>query len=246
MFNWSGKKALITGGSCEIALKLGEQMIHEGIFPVMTYRTPAGREQIETFFRESTGSFSLCHLDFSSPETLKNIDSSSEEPPDYLVDFAQGSFESLVATASPEAVSAFVGESITFRAALLKSVTRQMLKKKRGRLLFVSSTAAGLPNPGQGFYSAVKQAGEALYKSIAIELASKGISAVSIRPGYVDAGRGRRYVDGKETEIVRKIPLGRVLTPDEVASAIMYLLSDSAVGINGTEIVMDGGLTSCK
>ena len=121
-----------------------------------------------------------------------------------------------------------------------------MLVQKSGRLIYMSSTAAGMPNKGQGFYAAVKLAGEALYKNIGIELAAKGITSISLRPGYVNAGRGEKYISKSKNEILKKIPAGKALVSSEIAETIMFFLSDSARGFNATEIVMDGGLTAGK
>jgi len=127
----------------------------------------------------------------------------------------------------------------------LKRVGRTMLKQRRGRLVFVSSSAAFRPNPGQGFYAAAKQASEALYRSMGLEMGKRGITTVTLRPGYINSGRGRRYLAQKE-DILSHIPTGKPLSPEHVAETIMFLLSDSAAGFNATEIIMDGGLTAGK
>jgi 3-oxoacyl-[acyl-carrier protein] reductase len=79
-----------------------------------------------------------------------------------------------------------------------------------------------------------------------MELAGRGITAAILRPGYVDAGRGRRYLERYPHQTLAKIPLGRALTISEVVDTIMFLLSDSAVGFNATVLTMDGGLSAGK
>ena len=71
-------------------------------------------------------------------------------------------------------------------------------------------------------------------------------TTVNLRPGYIDAGRGRQYVEGNEKDILGTIPLGRTLDIEEVVDTILFLLSDSAVGINATVVTMDGGLSAGK
>ncbi len=242
---WSGKTALVTGGSSELALRLAPLMINAGIIPVLTYRNDKGLEAINAALSDHQRAYETLSLDFSKPETVLNINGLDKKP-DYLVDFAQGDFVSLIASADSGKTAAFISESITFRAEMLKIVSRMMMTQKKGRLLFVSSTAAKSPNRGQGYYSAVKLAGEALYKNIGIELGRKGITSVSLRPGYIETGRAKQYIRDNEQEIINKIPLNRVLSSLEVAESIMFFLSDSAMGFNATEIVMDGGLTSGK
>ena len=101
------------------------------------------------------------------------------------------------------------------------------------------------PNPGQGFYAAAKLASEALYRNLGLELANRGITTVTLRPGYIATGRGTKYIRANE-DISGRIPLGRVLTGKEVAEAILFFLSDNAGGFNAVEICMDGGLSAAK
>ena len=79
-----------------------------------------------------------------------------------------------------------------------------------------------------------------------LELACRGVTSVTLRPGYIDAGRGRRYLEDKGDRVIEQIPLGRPLTSREVVRTILFLLSDSARGFNATVLTMDGGLSAGK
>lgn len=245
-FFWSGKTALITGGNSRIALDLAQLLIDASITPFLAYRSEESKTIIEETLGINSDKYVTLHLDYSIPVTLDNINLQNQSAFDYLIDLAQGDLESLIASADDDKIDAFISESIGFRAKLLKKITRKMLPKKNGRLLFISSTAAKMPSKGQGFYSAVKLAGEALYKNIGLELGGKGITTLSLRPGYVNSGRGEKYILKNKNEVFNKIPVGKALTSSEIAETIMFFLSDSARGFNATEIVMDGGLTSGK
>ena len=107
-------------------------------------------------------------------------------------------------------------------------------------------SAAVRPNPGQGFYAAAKVASEALYRNLGLELGGRGITTVTLRPGYIDEGRGRAFLESRGDSALAKVPIGRPLTSQEVAETILFYLSDSAGGVNATEISMDGGLTAGK
>ena len=165
---------------------------------------------------------------------------------DFLVDFAHGDIESLVASANEDDICRYFAENVSFRAKILKRAGRAMLKKRKGRLIFISSSAADRPNPGQGFYAAAKLASEALYKNLGLELGCRGITTVTLRPGYIDTGRGRRYMQAHEKETLNMVPIRRALTSEELAETILFFLSDSAGGFNATEVSMDGGLTAGK
>jgi 3-oxoacyl-[acyl-carrier protein] reductase len=118
-----------------------------------------------------------------------------------------------------------------------------MLAKGFGRLLHVSSTAAALPAPGQGFYATAKNAAESLYLSMGLELGGRGLTSLNLRLGLVDAGRGRRFLDAQNR---REALAPRVLSTDQAAKTLCFLLSDQALGLTCTTITMDAGLSAQK
>ncbi len=245
-FSFFGKRALILGGSCDLALSLAENMIKAGLFPILTYRSEKGQDLIIASLKTFDGKYTTAHLDFSEPGSIGPAFQHSDLDIDFLVDFAQGDFESLIASADEVDVYRYFSENVSFRAAVIKKAARIMLAKKKGRLLYISSSAAAKPNPGQGFYAAAKLASEALYRNLGLELGGRGITTVSLRLGYINAGRGRVFLESKGKEALGKVPIKRALTAEEVSETILFYLSDSASGFNATEISMDGGLGAWK
>ncbi len=243
---FTGSRALILGGTCDLAVTLAEIMIGSSIFPILTYRDGEGQKHITESLRSHDGRYQTAPFILGDRDALDRLFAGEAAGIDYLVDFAQGDYESFVAAANVDEVQRYFAQNTAFRAEVLKMTARAMLKRKRGRLVFVSSAAAVRANPGQGFYAAAKLASEQLYKNIGIELGARGITAVTLRPGYVDAGRGGRFLQERGDDLLKKIPVGRMLGRSEVARIIMFLLSDAAQGINATEIIMDGGLTQAK
>lgn len=243
---YKGRRALILGGSCALAIGLAKTMIAEKVHPVLTHRNQQGRICIDESLHDQSGNYSSLALDLDKARNLASLDPVLAMGTDYLVDFAQGDFEGLVASADLAAVASFVQTNITHRGEVIRQVARSMVTRRRGRMVYISSTAAGRPNPGQGFYAAAKLASEALYRNLGLEMASRGITTVTLRPGYVDAGRGHRYLEKNAQVALAKVPLGRALETKEVVDTIMFLLSDSAVGFNATTLTMDGGLSSGK
>jgi 3-oxoacyl-[acyl-carrier protein] reductase len=79
-----------------------------------------------------------------------------------------------------------------------------------------------------------------------LELGGHGVTTVTLRPGYINTGRGKRYLQEKWIEALKMVPIRRVLSEKEVAETILFLLSNSAAGFNATEISLDGGLTAGK
>lgn len=239
------KRGILMGGTCELALTLAGLLIRQGTTPVLTYRSEGGLRGIQQTLSSPGGRYETRRLDFADGESLAALLAPDDPPFDFLVDFAQGEYEALIAAADDEAVSSFFAENVSFRAALLKRITRGMLRRRRGRLVYVSSAAAENPASGQGFYAAAKLASEALYRTVAIEMGERGITTVILRPGYCDAGRGRRFLE-RSGDSLRRVPIRRALAATEIAEAVLYLLSDGAAGINGSVITMDGGLASGK
>ncbi|NTW17715.1 MAG: SDR family oxidoreductase [Syntrophaceae bacterium] len=244
---FNGQNALILGGSCDLALTLAATMKEAKLHPILTFRNEKGRKKIDTrlssFPKEA---YDTLHLDFGDRETLKALLAQKGGDVEFVVDFAQDDFEDYVALAAEERVYQYFQNNISFRAELLKKISRIMMKRKRGRLVFVSSVAAARAKAGQGFYAAAKLASEALYKNLGIELGAKGITTVILRPGYIQAGRGKKYLESHNEEALQLVPTRRFLTEEEVAQAILFLLSESAAGFNATELTMDGGMTACK
>lgn len=244
--HFSGNRALILGGTCELALALARSMIESNLFPILTYRDDKGLNAIGESLSPFHGRHETCYLNFGDHDSLESVFSQIGDDLHFLVDFAQGNYESLIAGADEDSIHSYITENISFRAEILKRAGRAMLKKRKGRLVYISSAAASRPNPGQGFYAAAKLASEALYRNMGLELGERGVTTVILRPGYIKAGRGRIYLQKQDRKILDMVPIRRAITGEEIAETILFLLSDSAVSINATEISMDGGLTSGK
>jgi 3-oxoacyl-[acyl-carrier protein] reductase len=244
--HYSGKRALILGGSCDMGLALAEAMTASDLFPLLTYRDVHGRERIDERLGALGREYATVHLELKVPLESGRLQELFDQGVDYLVDLAHGELEGLVAAVDGSVLGEYFYTHITARAAVIQQVTRAMLSRRNGRLVFISSTAAERPHPGQGFYAASKQAAEALYRNLGLELAGRGVTTAILRPGYVNTGRGQRYLEQHGTPVLSKVPLGRALTVAEVAHAIMFLLCDEAVGFNATTLTMDGGLSAGK
>ena len=155
-------------------------------------------------------------------------------------------FESLIAGAAPEAIMEWAAVDIGLRARLVRAVGRSMLARRFGRCVFVSSSAAECPVEGQGYYASAKLAGEALYRSLAVELSGRGITACSLRLSWLDAGRGAAFLERGREGAEKRMPIGRLVRMDEAVETVSFLLSASASSVNGTVVTLDGGLSASK
>lgn len=239
--DFRGKTALLLGGSSAIGLALAGLLLDEGLRVIATHSTARGRAAMHE--RHPDLAAASPWLDLGDRASLEGMEALLATPVDYLVDLAQADREVLLAAAGEADMDAYFQAHVAHRLLLLKAVTRSMLARRFGRLVHVSSTAAALPAPGQGFYGAAKRAAEGLYQSLGLELGARGITSLSLRLGLVDAGRGGRFLDRDDR---RQALADRTVTVDQAAGTLLFLLSDHALALTCTTITMDAGLTAQK
>ena len=241
MLTFSGQRILITGGNSNIGLAFSHLAANHGLVPVMACRS---KERCEDALLHGPSDAQCVVLDFSDVESVNVFESALGEPVQYVVDIAHSEYESYVASGDPDAVDEYFSTNLSGRFRLLRILSRMMVSQRFGRMVFLSSASAGNPAPGQGFYAASKLGAEALYRNIGLELGKRGVTSVCLRAGYVNAGRGKRFLE--EHKDAKLGPRGRSLDAGEVAMNLLWLLSDAALTINGTTIVQDGGLNAGK
>lgn len=229
-----GRRVLILGGGCAIGLDLIGKLGETGLTIIPTHASSAGKAALAERFPDLARRSP--HLDLADPASVDAL----EREADYVVDLAHARFEALMAAA--EADTYFTAQ-ISGRQRLLRHLGRAMLARRFGRLIHVSSTAACLPAEGQGFYSAAKRAGEALYHALGLELGERGVTSVSLRLGLLDAGRGAEFLDTANRRATLKAPL---VTTEQAASTLLFLMSDQALAFTCTTLTMDAGLTAHK
>jgi len=128
----------------------------------------------------------------------------------------------------------------TFR--LCKGVLRGMMKARWGRIINISSVVGATGNPGQGNYAASKAGMIGMSKSLAYEVASRGITVNAVAPGFIETAMTDKLTDDQKAAILGQIPTGRMGTPHEIASAVLYLASPDAGYITGTTLHVNGGM----
>jgi 3-oxoacyl-[acyl-carrier protein] reductase len=103
-----------------------------------------------------------------------------------------------------------------------------------------------MPGKGQGLYASSKLAAEGIYRNVGLELAARGITTMSLRPGYVESGRGDKFIGKNRQTLLKKIPGGCFISEAEVAKTLLFFLSDTGIAFNGVNLTMDGGMTCGK
>jgi 3-oxoacyl-[acyl-carrier protein] reductase len=143
---------------------------------------------------------------------------------------------------SDDDFTSVVETNLTGAFRVAKRAARGMLRKRAGRIVFISSVVGLLGSPGQVNYAASKAGMVGMARSLARELGSRGITANVVAPGFVESDMTAELSDERRSEILGGIPLGRYGSAEEVAGVVRWLASDEAAYVTGAVIPVDGGL----
>ena len=162
---------------------------------------------------------------------------------DILVNNAGICKDNLIMRMSEEDFTSVLDINLKGTFHTIKHLSRAFLKQRSGRIINISSVSGIMGNAGQANYSASKAGIIGLTKSIARELAPRGITVNAIAPGFVDTDMTNDFSDGLKEGMLNQIPLHRFAKPEEIASAVVFLASDNAAYITGQVLAVDGGMS---
>ena len=151
--------------------------------------------------------------------------------------------DGVLAMANYADIEKTLGINLFGALATTREVLRSMLIKKRGRIINISSIIGNRGYSGLSVYAATKGGLDAMTRSLARELGSRRITVNSIAPGYLETEMTHGLSDSQKGQIVRRTPLGRLGTPEDIVGLVLYLLSDDAAFLTGQVITVDGGIT---
>lgn len=240
-----GKNCIVTGGSKGIGLAVVEAFIGEGASVEYISRSKAGRHdelaaRAAGFGRELR--WSAC--DVSDPVALEAAIEASiaRGPIDVVVNNAGITRDGLVFRMSTEDWNSVLGTNLTSTFVVCRAAARAMIKRRSGSIINVSSVVGITGNGGQTNYSASKAGLIGFTKSLAKEVASRGVRVNAIAPGFIETSMTDAIPAEAKTRLMSQIPLGRAGRADEIASTIVFLASDMASYITGEVIKIDGGM----
>jgi 3-oxoacyl-[acyl-carrier protein] reductase len=164
------------------------------------------------------------------------------ELPTILVNNAAITRDTLLLRMKPEDWDAVIATNLTAVFRLCKACVRTMMKERRGRIVNLTSVVGVTGNPGQANYAAAKAGLLGFTKSLARELASRGITVNAVAPGFIDTGMTRALSEEQRTALLAQIPLGRLGTAADVAEAVLFLASPRAAYITGETLHVNGGM----
>jgi 3-oxoacyl-[acyl-carrier protein] reductase len=161
---------------------------------------------------------------------------------DILVNNAGVTRDNLFMRMSDEEWAQVIEINLTASMRLCRGVLRGMMKARWGRIVNVTSVVGATGNPGQGNYAASKAGLVGMSKSLAYEVASRGITVNCIAPGFIETAMTDKLTDDQKEKILGQIPAGRMGAPDEIAAAALYLASAEAAYVTGTTLHVNGGM----
>ncbi len=162
---------------------------------------------------------------------------------DILVNNAGIARDQLLLRMSEEEWDAVLNVNLKSAFLCSRAVVRHMLKQRWGRIVSISSVVGIMGNPGQANYAASKAGIIGFTKTLAKELGSRGITANAIAPGFIETRMTQQLNENQRQELFKRIPLGSLGTPQDVAEAVAFLASEEARYISGQVLGVDGGMT---
>ena len=242
MFDLTGKTALITGASGGIGGAIAKALHGAGATVGLSGTRVEPLEALAAELGERAHVLP-CNLgDAAAVEALPKQAAEAMGGVDILVNNAGITRDNLFMRMSDEEWQSVLDVNLTATFKLCKGVLRGMMKARWGRIVNISSVVGATGNPGQGNYAASKAGVIGMSKSLAYEVASRGITVNAVAPGFIATAMTEKLTDDQKSKINAQIPAGRMGAPDEIAAAVLYLASPEAAYVTGATLHVNGGM----
>ena len=242
MMNLEGKIALVTGASRGIGRAIAELLVERGATVIGTATSENGAAAISEYLGDNGKGLALNVTDVESIEaTLKTI---NEEfgVIDILVNNAGITRDNLLMRMKDDEWNDIIDTNLTPIYRMSKAVLRGMMKKRAGRIINVGSVVGTMGNAGQTNYAAAKAGVIGFTKSMAREVASRGVTVNTVAPGFIETDMTKALNDDQRAATLSNVPAGRLGDPREIASAVVFLASPEAAYITGETLHVNGGM----
>ena len=241
-----GKIALVTGGSRGIGRAVAIELAKEGAAVAINYAgNKAAAEEVQSIITQMGGKAMIIQADVSDEKSAMQM---VEEVIaqlggiDILVNNAGITRDGLFIRMKEEDWNAVINTNLTGIFNCTKVAAKYMMKKRSGRIINMSSVSGIMGNAGQTNYAAAKAGVIGFTKSLAREMASRGITVNAVAPGFIATDMTADKKKKAQEHVLTSIPLGKMGKPEDIANAVLFLASDKASYITGQVIHVDGGM----
>ncbi|MEM6405105.1 MAG: 3-oxoacyl-ACP reductase FabG [Pseudomonadota bacterium] len=236
---------LVTGASRGIGQTIAHALAQPDRFVIGTATTEAGAAAItDQFANAGLAGQGICLnvADQASVDAAVKHIRDTHGPIQILVNNAGITRDNLLMRMSPEDWDTVLNTNLSSLYRLSKACLRPMMKLKTGRIINIASIVGSSGNPGQANYAAAKAGMLGFTRSLAREVASRGITVNAVAPGFIDTDMTRALPDEQRDNLLATIPLARLGAPEEIAATIAFLASKAAGYITGETIHVNGGM----
>ncbi len=244
MIDLSGRVAIVTGASRGIGAAIARQLARQGAIVVGAARGENARAVAEEI-AAAGGRAEAVAIDVTEAGAAERVVSVTLERHgriDVLVNNAGIARDQLMLRMKRDDWDAVLATNLTAAFALTQAVLKPMIKQRSGRIVCIGSVVGQSGNAGQANYAASKAGLIGFAKAVALEVASRGITVNVVAPGLIETDMTRAIAASAHKEWASKIPLKRLGTPDDVATAVCFLASDEAAYITGQVLAVNGGM----
>ncbi|MDD9740323.1 MULTISPECIES: 3-oxoacyl-[acyl-carrier-protein] reductase [Marinovum] len=242
MFDLSGKSALVTGASGGIGGAIAKALHGAGATVGLSGTREAPLQELAAELGERAHVLPCNLSDLEAVEALPKQAAEAMGAVDILVNNAGITRDNLFMRMSDDEWNSVLSVNLTSSMKLCKGVMRGMMKARWGRIVNISSIVGATGNPGQANYAASKAGMIGMGKSLAYEVASRGITVNAIAPGFIATAMTDKLTDDQKEKINVQIPAARMGTPEEIAAAVLYLSSPEAGYVTGATLHVNGGM----
>lgn len=245
MINLEGKIALVTGASRGIGQAIALEMAKAGAFVYGTATTNQGADLITSSFENKNLAGKGLVLDVTKTEQVDNLMSffsENSQNPSILVNNAGITSDNLLLRMDDDEWYKVIETNLNSIYKMSKACLKPMFRARWGRIISIGSVVGASGNSGQVNYTAAKAGVVGFTKSLAQEVGSRGITVNVVAPGFIDTDMTTALPDMVKEEMLKRIPLRKLGTAEDVAAAVVFLASDSAKYITGETIHVNGGM----
>ncbi|MEX0340715.1 MAG: 3-oxoacyl-ACP reductase FabG [Arenibacterium sp.] len=242
MFDLSGKTALVTGASGGIGGEIAKALHGAGASVALSGTRV---DPLEAMAAELGERAYVVPCNLSDAEAVAELPKQAAEAMgsvDILVNNAGITRDNLFMRMSDEEWQSVLDVNLSAVFKLSKGVLRGMMKARWGRIINIGSVVGSSGNPGQGNYAAAKAGLIGMSKSLAYEVAGRGITVNTVSPGFIETAMTDKLTDDQKDAILKQVPAGRMGAPEEIAAAVLYLASPEAAYVTGATLHANGGM----